>query len=165
MGYYNPIYAYGAERFVEAAAETGVSGFIIPDLPPEEAAEIDDGCKKYDLGLSYLVAPNSTDDRAGLLSSRSRGFTYLVSVTGITGARDALPPGLMEFVQRVRAVAPDGMPLAVGFGISTPVQARLVGEIADGVIVGSALIDAVDGASDPARAAGEFVRALREGLE
>lgn len=164
MGYYNPVFAYGAARFVADAVAAGASGFIIPDLPPEEAAEIEAGCETHGLGLSYLVAPNSTDERAGLLTERSRGFTYLVSVTGITGARDAMPPGLESFVRRVRAAAPQGMPLAVGFGISTLEQARLVGGIADGVIIGSALIDAVDGVEDPARAAGEFVRGLREAL-
>lgn len=160
MGYYNPLLAYGQRRFVEEAANAGANGFIIPDLPPEEAGKLEEHCHQKGLGLSYLLAPNSPDQRVHLLTHRSRGFTYLVSVTGTTGARKALSPDLRSFIQRVRTIAPTDMPLAVGFGISTPEQVQAVGQHADGVIVGSALINAVHQASDPVKAAGAFVRRM-----
>jgi tryptophan synthase alpha chain len=112
--------------------------------------------------LVYLLAPTSPPERIELLANRSTGFLYLVSLTGVTGARDTLPPHLADFVQRVRAVA--RTPLAVGFGISTPEQARAVGQIADGVIVGSALIKAAGQSQSPAQAAAAFVHRLRQGL-
>ncbi len=161
MGYVNPILAFGVERFVARAAEAGADGFIVPDLPPEEAGEMEAVCRAYGRALVYLVAPTSSPERAALLAERTTGFLYLVSVAGVTGARATLPVHLAEFVRRVRAVA--HTPLAVGFGISTPAQVRAVGALADGVIVGSALINAVDGQADPAGAAAGFVRRLLEG--
>ena len=165
MGYYNPIYAYGEERFVEEAAAAGANGFIIPDLPPEEAQQLEETCTQKGMGLSYLVSSNTSDARAQMLTRRSLGFTYLVSVIGITGARNALPPNLEAFIKRVRAMAPSDMPLALGFGISTPAQARAVSKLADGIIVGSALINTADGADDPVSAAGEYVTSLYDVLE
>ena len=154
MGYVNPIIAYGAARFVADAAAAGADGLIIPDLPPEEAAaggagEIEAACAAHGLALVYLAAPTSTDERLAMLAARTTGFLYLVSVAGVTGVRDGLPPDLAAFVGRARAVA--RTPIAVGFGIATPAQARAVGQLADGVIVGSALINAVTGAADPPR--------------
>jgi tryptophan synthase alpha chain len=163
MGYVNPILAFGVERFVAEAAAAGADGFIVPDLPPEEAAEIEAACRAHRRALVYLLAPTSPPERIELLASRTTGFLYLVSLAGVTGARDALPPHLADFVRRVRAVA--HTPLAVGFGISTPEQARAVGQFADGVIVGSALIRAAGQSADPALAAADFVRDLRTGLE
>lgn len=162
MGYYNPILAFGVVRFVERAAAAGADGFIIPDLPPEEAVELEAACRSRGLALVYLLAPTSTPERIALIARRSSGFTYLVSLTGVTGARDSLPPGLADFVDRVREVA--RTPLAVGFGVSTPEQAWAVGQMADGVIVGSALIRAVGQSRDPAEAAGEFVRGMLRGM-
>jgi len=164
MGYYNPIFAYGEERFVADAAEAGANGFIIPDLPPEEAETLENACKAHGMGLSYLLSSNTSDERAEMLTQRSMGFAYLVSVIGITGARDTLPPRLAAFVERVRGLAPDTMPLAMGFGISTPEQARTVSQHTDGIIVGSALINTVRDASDPVKAALEYVTGLREAL-
>jgi tryptophan synthase alpha chain len=163
MGYINPILAFGVERFVAEAAEAGADGFIVPDLPPEEAAEIETACQACGRALVYLLAPTSPPERVELLASRTTGFLYLVSLAGVTGARDALPPHLADFVQRVRAVA--RIPLAVGFGISTPEQARAVGQLVDGVIVGSALIKAVGQSQDPAQTAAAFVHRLRHGLD
>jgi tryptophan synthase alpha chain len=163
MGYVNPILAFGAERFVAEAAAAGADGFIVPDLPPEEATEIEAACQAHGRALVYLLAPTSSPVRVELLASRTTGFLYLVSLAGVTGARDALPPHLADFVQRVRAVA--RTPLAVGFGISTPEQARAVGQLADGVIVGSALIRAASQNTDSVLAAASFVRDLRAGLE
>jgi len=162
MGYYNPILAFGVGPFVEQSAAAGADGFIVPDLPPEEAGELEAACRARGLALVYLLAPTSTPERIALIAGRSSGFTYLVSLTGVTGARDSLPPGLTDFVGRVREVA--RTPLAVGFGVSTPEQARAVGQMADGVIVGSALIRAAGQSRRPAEAAGEFVRGLMRGL-
>jgi tryptophan synthase alpha chain len=164
MGYFNPILAYGLERFVAEAAEAGADGFIIPDLPPEEASEMEAACQDHELALIYLVAPTSTPERLALAAQRTSGFLYLVSLTGVTGARASLPPHLKAFVDRVRVQAQPGTPLALGFGISTSKQAGAVAELVDGVIVGSALIEAVSGTPDPAAAASQFIRELRAGL-
>jgi tryptophan synthase alpha chain len=138
MGYVNPILAYGLQRFVADSAAAGVDGFIVPDLPPEEAGELEAACRQHNLALVYLLAPTSPPERIALVAEKSQGFIYLVSLTGVTGARDALPPGLAGFVARVRAAA--RKPLAVGFGIGSGEQARAVAQLADGVIVGSALV-------------------------
>jgi tryptophan synthase alpha chain len=138
MGYVNPILAYGVDRFVADSAAAGVDGFIVPDLPPEEAGELQAACGQHDLALVYLLAPTSPVERIELVAERSQGFVYLVSLTGVTGERDTLPPGLADFVSRVRVVT--DKPLAVGFGIGSGEQARAVAQLADGVIVGSALV-------------------------
>ena len=138
MGYLNPLLAYGLERFVSDAASAGASGFIVPDLPPEEADEFKALCAAHGLGFVPLLAPNSTAARISEAAKMARGFLYLVSVTGVTGARDTLPPDLTDYIARVRAATE--LPLAVGFGISKPSQARQVAAHADGVIVASALI-------------------------
>jgi tryptophan synthase alpha chain len=138
MGYINPILAYGQAQFVADAAAAGVDGLIVPDLPPEEAEELEALCDEYGLALVYLLAPTSTAARIKLITQKSKGFIYLVSLTGVTGARNELSPDLAEFVARVRAETET--PLAVGFGIGTGAQAQAVGQIADGVIVGSALV-------------------------
>ncbi|HXV99172.1 MAG TPA: tryptophan synthase subunit alpha [Anaerolineae bacterium] len=138
MGYINPILAYGLEYFVADAAAVGVDGLIVPDLPPEEAEELEAACARHGLALVYLLAPTSTPERIKLVAEKSQGFIYLVSLTGVTGARNELPADLAEFVARVRAQT--NTPLAVGFGIGNGEQARAVGQLADGVIVGSALV-------------------------
>jgi tryptophan synthase alpha chain len=163
MSYINPLLAYGVERFCADAASAGADGLIVPDLPPEEGAELEQACREQGLAFVYLLAPTSTTERIALAAQRSSGFLYLVSVTGVTGARQALPPGLASFVKRVRLAS--DLPLAVGFGIATPQQASQVGQLADGVIVGSALINAVDQASDPCHAAGEYIQALAAALK
>lgn len=171
MGYINPLLAYGMERFVVEAAEAGADGLIVPDLPPDEpeAEQLMALCRQHGLATVFLLAPTSTTDRIELAVTHSEGFVYLVSVTGITGTRAALPPDLSEFVQRVRAVAQRHSPgrplyLAVGFGISTPDQAAQVARIADGVIVGSALVKAAaagrQGDGDPVQAVAELGAAL-----
>jgi tryptophan synthase alpha chain len=162
MGYYNPILSYGVERFTADAAKAGVDGLIVPDLPPEEAGELEAVCQRYRLALVFFLAPNSTPERIAMVAARASGFIYLVSLTGVTGARQALPADLEAFIERVRFQTQ--IPLAVGFGISTPEQARQVGGLADGVIVGSALINAVEGAAQPCQAAGEFIAAFRAAL-
>lgn len=151
MGYYNPILAYGIDRFAADAAAAGVDGFIIPDLPPEESQQLRDACIANDLRLVYLLAPTSTDERIQRVCELASGFIYCVSVAGVTGVRDELPPTLGEFVQRVRRFT--SLPIAVGFGISQPKHFRAVGEIADGAIIGSAIIDEIDNADPSEREA------------
>jgi tryptophan synthase alpha chain len=160
MGYLNPLIAYGEGRYVEAWSTAGADGLIIPDLPPEECDHIKRACDARGMGLVQFVAPTSTDERVDLAAVHASGFIYVVSVTGVTGARDRLPEGLREYVERVKAHA-GGKPVVVGFGISTHAHVREVGEFADGVIVASALIRAAGQADDPAAAAYEFVRGLR----
>lgn len=138
MGYINPMLAYGLERFVADAVAAGVDGFIVPDLPPEEGAELEALCEQHGLALVYLLAPTSTPERIKLVAQKAKGFIYLVSLTGVTGARNELASDLTEFIGRVRAETE--VPLAVGFGIGNGPQAQAVGQIADGVIVGSALV-------------------------
>ena len=133
-------------------------------LPPEEAADLQAAAAAQGLAYVYLLAPTSSPRRIAAVAERARGFVYLVSVAGVTGARQTVGADLAGFIERVRARTTT--PLAVGFGISTPEQAATIGRLADGVIVGSALINAVDRAeSDKAGAAANFVRALREALE
>jgi len=162
MGYYNPILSYGIGRFVAEAAQAGADGLIVPDLPPEEAGQLENHCRASQLALVFLVAPTSTPERLALVAAHSTGFLYLVSLTGVTGARDQVSSGLEEFIARVRRVT--SLPLAVGFGISTPQQASLVGSLAEGVIVGSALIHAVGQSSQPVETAKAFVEGFKEAM-
>lgn len=159
MSYINPLLAYGLERFVADAAQAGADGLIVPDLPPDEpeAEELSVLCGRHGIAPIYLLAPTSTPERIELAVRRSRGFVYLVSVTGITGARETLPPDLSTFVSRVQAVVrqlpPPHRPyLAVGFGIGRPAQAAQVARIADGVIVGSALVKLAAESPQPVQA-------------
>lgn len=162
MGYYNPILAYGIDRYVQDAAAAGADGFIVPDLPPEEATELQKTAESAGLALVYFLAPTSNTARIDLVAQQANGFLYLVSLTGVTGARATVQGDLAEFVGRVRQKT--AVPLAVGFGISTPQQAAEVGRVADGVIVGSALVTAVDQATDKPAAARQFVQSLQQAL-
>jgi len=163
MTYFNPVFSYGLEEFCSACAGSGVSGLIIPDLPPEEGSELEIITQRQDLDLIYLLAPTSTEERIRLVAERSRGFIYLVSLTGVTGARDKLYSGLETFVAGVRKVVTQ--PLCVGFGISTPEQARQVARIADGVIVGSRIIQLMESEDKSMTAVRNFVRKLRVALD
>jgi tryptophan synthase alpha chain len=162
MGYANPMLAYGLERYVADAAAAGADGFIVPDLPPEEAGALAAACRAKGLALVCLLAPTASEERAAYVAAQSTGFLYLVSVTGVTGARQEMGAGLVGIVSRVRNLTM--LPLAVGFGVSTPAQAASTGRLADGVIVGSALINAVDRGPDPVMAARTFVGELRQAL-
>jgi tryptophan synthase alpha chain len=161
MGYVNPILSYGIERFVDRAAQAGADGFIIPDLPYNEAGEMENACDKHGLALVAMLAPTSTEERILGACQHASGFMYLVSLTGVTGERSALSSTLDSFVKRVRRHA--RLPLAVGFGISTPEQAAAVGQIADGVIVGSAVVRA--GADGKVEKVAEVVSGLSKALE
>jgi tryptophan synthase alpha chain len=161
MSYYNPVLSFGLEAFCQASADAGVDGLIIPDLPPEEGAELEVATRKHSLDLIYLLTPTSTEERISLVAEKSRGFIYLVSLTGVTGARQTLPAGLENFVGDVRRWTQK--PLCVGFGVSNPEQAGRVARIADGVIVGSRLIQLIteDASLSSLKAA---VLGLREAL-
>ncbi len=161
MGYYNPILAYGERAFCRDCRQAGVDGLIVPDLPPEEAEGLEGACRELGLALIYLLAPTSTPARIRLVVERSQGFVYLVSVAGITGPRENLPADLGAFVRRVREAT--DKPLAVGFGISTPAQAGQVAALADGVVVGSALVrlaQEADGEEKIAALVSELRRAM-----
>jgi tryptophan synthase alpha chain len=160
MGYLNPMIAYGQTRYVQAWQAAGADGLVLPDLPPEESGDLKRECDAREMGLVQFAAPTSTDERIGLAARHASGFIYIVAVTGVTGARATLATGLREYVERVKARA-NGIPVAIGFGISTAAQVREVGQYVDGVVVGAALIRAAGDAPDPAQAAYEFVRGLR----
>ncbi len=162
MTYYNPIFSYGLEKFCPACAQSGVEGLIIPDLPPDEGLELEAFTQRCKLDLIYLLAPNSTEERIRLVAEKSRGFIYLVSLAGVTGARDRLPSDLGTFVARVRKFATQ--PLCIGFGISSPEQAKQVAQIADGVIVGSRIIQLME-AGDFLPLVGNFIKELRRSLD
>ena len=147
MVYYNLIYRYGIERFVDNARAAGVEGVIIPDLTVEESDPWLRAADKADIDTIFLAAPTSSDERLAKIASKSKGFVYAVSLTGVTGARAALPDYLRDFIGRVKSKT--DLPVAVGFGISQPAQAAEVAEVADGVIVGSAIIDLIE-SSPPA---------------
>jgi tryptophan synthase alpha chain len=140
MGYANPLVAYGTDRFVRDARAAGADGLIVPDLPPEEASMFAESCAREGLALVFFLAPTSNDERINLAAANATGFIYVVSLTGITGARTALPAYLKDYIARLRAKT--DMPLVLGFGISTPEHARQLRGLTDGFIVASALIKA-----------------------
>jgi tryptophan synthase alpha chain len=147
MCYVNPILARGREAVAARLAEAGIAGLIVPDLPIDEAAELRQACDQARIALVPLVAPTTTPQRIEQTAAVARGFIYVVSVTGVTGERNELPPGLESVVDNVRKAA--SVPVAVGFGIATPDQVRQVGEIADGVIIGSRIVRWIADAASP----------------
>lgn len=143
MMYYNMIFQRGFQNFFEAIHQAGCAGLIVPDLPPDEAGEISGLAAKFDIGLNFLVAPTSNEERIRLAAEASTGFLYAVSLKGVTGIRSTLPPELPQFIQKIKSLT--DKPVAVGFGIATPEQAQMVAGLADGVIVGSAIVKAAGG--------------------
>jgi len=162
MGYYNPFLQYGLERFATDAAAAGVDGAIVPDLPAEESDELLAAFRRHGRDLIFLLAPTSTEARIDEVVQRATGFIYCVSLTGVTGARQELPD-LTTYLQRVRARTQ--LPIAIGFGISTPEHVRQVGQVADAAVCASALIDAIDRApaEGQAEVAEAFLRHLATG--
>ena len=142
MGYYNPILSYGLERFALAARDEGVDGVIVADLPPEEAGPLGTALREYGIPIIPLLAPTSTDARIAQACQQAGGFVYCVSLTGVTGARDQLPPGIPSLTRRIRKHT--SLPLAIGFGISQRHHVESLIPWADAVVVGSALIDIVE---------------------
>jgi len=160
MVYANMVLARGAERYAAELSEAGMAGTIVPDLPPEEADEVRTALSAAGLALIPLIAPTTPDDRRAEICSEATGFIYVVSDTRTTGERDRMPQELGDLVRAVQADA--SVPAAVGFGIGTPEQAAEVGEIADGVIVGSRLVREVAEATDADAAAGAVDTFIRE---
>jgi tryptophan synthase alpha chain len=160
MVYANLVLAHGDDDFVKRAAAAGAAGLIVPDLPHDEAAGVRRACDDAGIALVPLVAPTTPEDRLRAIGADARGFVYAVSLTGTTGERGELPPGLPELVERIRGVT--DLPVAVGFGISTDEQARSVGEVADGVIVGSRVVRAAGegGAAEVRQVVGSLAAAL-----
>jgi tryptophan synthase alpha chain len=156
MTYLNPVMAYGVERFARDARAAGVAGVILTDLPAGADPAVEQVVRSSALDLIRLVAPTTDDRRLRTALETSTGFVYLISRLGVTGARDTVPSDLAQHVRRIRAVTP--LPVAVGFGISTPAQAEAAARHADGVVVGSALMDAL--ATGGVTAAERLVRDL-----
>jgi tryptophan synthase alpha chain len=162
MTYLNPLYRYGLEAAARDLAKAGVAGLIVPDCPVDESGPLARAAEAAGLDLIALVAPTSGPDRLRRIARASRGFVYLVPLTGITGERPDVPPELVHLVRDVRMVTTK--PVCVGFGISTPEQVRAVVRHADGAIVGSAivrLVERLEGDAGLVRAVGEFVGQLK----
>jgi tryptophan synthase alpha chain len=138
LTYVNPVYQYGVEKFIREAKQSGLSGLIVADLVTEESMQIENLCRSRSLDLVYLAAPTTNGQRLEQIAQRSRGFIYLVSVTGVTGVRQQIPVSIADKINQIKRLT--GKPVCVGFGISNPAQARRIAELADGVIVGSALV-------------------------
>lgn len=138
MGYYNPLYRYDIAQLSADAEKAGVDGFIIVDLPPEEEAEVTPHFKAHNLDLIRLIAPTTTSDRQAYVTEHASGFVYYVSVKGITGGKAAAVDDLDDAVARLKGTTP--LPVAIGFGIKTPEQAAEVSQVADAVVVGSAIV-------------------------
>jgi tryptophan synthase alpha chain len=161
MGYVNPFWQYGLDRLAARAADVGVDGFIVPDLPVEESQEWVTAFRTTGRDLIFLVAPTSTEKRLQRVAEQASGFIYCVSLTGVTGARESLAGGLSGYIDRVRAKT--DLPLVIGFGVSTPEHVADIATIADGAIVASALINYLDTLpeADEAAGAADFVDKLR----
>jgi tryptophan synthase alpha chain len=165
MCYANMVFAPGAQAFVERLARTGACGLIVPDLPVGEAPEVLQACDAHGIALIPLLAPTTTPERMREIGAQAKGFLYTVSVVGTTGEREALADSFADIVARAKSST--SVPVALGFGISTPEQARMAADAgADGVIVGTRLVRAVGEApEDPAAAAGAVVAGLAAALE
>ncbi|MBW3554802.1 MAG: tryptophan synthase subunit alpha [Gemmatimonadetes bacterium] len=159
--YLNPVVRRGVERFLDDALEAGADGVLLTDLPLGEDPDLEAAFESSPLDLVRLIAPTTPPERALRIAARAQGFVYYISRTGVTGARSGLRQELAAEVSALRAVA--GVPVVVGFGISTPAQAAEVAGLADGVVVGSALIDAIRDRGEAA--AGAFIAELREALD
>ena len=167
MSYYNPIFNLGLKQFCKRAAAAGVAGIIVPDLPPEEAQPLTTAAGSCGIEVIFLVTPTSPNARveqiAAAAAESGGGFLYCVSLSGVTGARDQLPEHLAEFLARVRSYT--DLPLAIGFGVARPEHITEIGRIADGAVVASALLNAVDSvpAAERVPAAVAFLRSLQAG--
>ena len=165
LTYYNPILAFGLKAFARTATDAGVDGMIVADLPPEEAGPLAAEAEPAGLDLVHMVAPTSTPPRVRLIARRSRGFIYVVSVTGITGERQEIPADLAAQIRTLRLVTTK--PVCVGFGISTPAQVAAIGRLADGAIVGSAIVRMIEeraGSRTLAEDVGNFIAELKAPL-
>lgn len=165
MSYYNPIFKYGEERFVKDAVKAGVDGIIVPDLPPEEAGELIGCSREYGLDTVFLLAPTSGDDRIRKVCKESTGFIYYVSLTGVTGAREGVAKDIKSRLKKIKAFTE--LPVAVGFGVSKPEQAKEISSWADGIIVGSAVVKVIEeniGKKTMTKRLHDFVKSLKSSM-
>ncbi len=165
FGYYNPILNYGLKRFAKDAGQSGVDGTLVVDLPPEEADELKKELDRESIDLIFLLTPTSDERRIKVVTDKASGFIYFVSVAGVTGARKELSSGISGYIKKVRRFT--DLPLGVGFGISTPAQAREVSRCSDGVIVGSAIVNIIAGNSGKTllKKVHAFVSGLKRGIK
>lgn len=163
MTYANVVFSYGSERFISTCKEIGIDGLILPDIPFEEKDEFQPICKKYGVNLISLIAPTS-QNRIAMIAKEAEGFLYIVSSLGVTGTRSEIETDLGEMVKLVRENA--NIPCAIGFGISTPEQAKQMTDIADGAIVGSAIVKLLEKhGKDAPRYIGEYVKSMKDGMK
>jgi tryptophan synthase alpha chain len=141
MLYYNPIFHYGEEKFIKDCQHAGVDGIIVPDLPPEEAEDLIRLARKANITTTFFIAPTTTKERMRLIADKTTGFIYYVAVTGVTGARQGMPPLVTEQIKTAKRITKK--PICVGFGVSTPEQVKSISKLADGVVVGSAIINQI----------------------
>ncbi len=159
MTYANVVFSYGAERFIKTCSEIGIDGLILPDIPFEEREEFSDICEKYDVDLISMIAPTS-ENRIAMIAKEAKGFIYLVSSLGVTGTRSSITTDLDSIVKIIRENTK--VPVAVGFGISTPEQAKKMADLSDGAIVGSAIIKLLEKhGKDAAAYIGKFVKSMK----
>ncbi|MBE7415493.1 MAG: tryptophan synthase subunit alpha [Deltaproteobacteria bacterium] len=165
FGYYNPVFNYGLKRFAKEIRAAGADGVLIVDLPAEESDELKAELDRNSVDLIFLLTPTSDENRMRLVASKASGFIYFVSVTGVTGARKSLSTDIPAYVRRLRKFT--NLPIGVGFGISTPKQAREVCKSADAAVVGSAIVNIIAGMKGPKKRMGElgtFVSGLKRGI-
>ncbi len=164
MSYLNPVYRYGVKRFLGDASSSGLRGIIIPDLPMEESRLVSEHLRGLPLDFVPMLAPTSTEQRVRLAAHNVTGFIYCVAVTGVTGPRSGPATEVADLITRVRAIT--RAPLAAGFGVSTPADAQVYANMADAVVVGSAIVEKIERfGRDSLPAVGDFVAALREGIQ
>ena len=162
MTYANVVFSYGAEKFISTCAEVGIDGLILPDIPFEEKEEFLPICRQYDVALISLIAPTSAN-RIGMIAKEAEGFIYLVSSLGVTGERSEIKTDLRSIVELIRANT--DVPCAIGFGISTPEQAKQMASISDGAIVGSAIIRLLEKhGKDAPQYIGEYVKSMKDAI-
>lgn len=161
MGYLNPFIAFGLEDLVTTAQKVGIDGFVVPDLPVDEAGEFQALVEAANLSMTHFLAPTSGPERMRLVAEQTRGYIYLVSVTGTTGDRDASPDDLIRHIAAIRTISQ--LPIAVGFGIKTPEQAQAIGKVATGVIVGSAIVKSAE--DGDVSVVYELAKGLRQALD
>ena len=162
MTYVNAIYSYGKKRFMERCVECGMEGVIVPDMPYEEKGELEDVCSEYGIELISLIAPTS-DNRIQMIAKEAKGFLYCVSSLGVTGVRSKITTDIGAMIQKVNEVS--DIPCAVGFGISTPEQAKEMVKVADGVIVGSAIVKIVAKYGDECVPyVAEYVKSMKDAM-
>lgn len=165
MGYYNPILQFGPQEFAQAAAEAGVQGLIIPDLPPEESWALRETAGRLGISLIYLVSPNTSAQRLRMIDELTTSFIYAVSITGVTGARENVANSAQEFLQMLRLQVRN--PILVGFGVATAAEAHTLSAFCDGIIVGSALLTQIERNGltvDGVKKTNEFIRGLMNGI-